>query len=89
MDADSFQRQGDIDSIIDEELRPARSRHGLHLTRKHREFPGREIPFTELNRRRSSINYPLQKWNQRAPEGLMAIRNDKQTEINGRHEKKL
>ena len=40
MDADSFQRQCDIDPIIDEKLGPARGRHGLHLTRKRHEFPG-------------------------------------------------
>ena len=39
MDADSFQRQRDIDPIIDKELGPAESRHGLHLTRKRHEFP--------------------------------------------------
>jgi hypothetical protein len=40
MDADFFQRQCDIDPIIDEELGPVRGRHGLHLTRKRHEFSG-------------------------------------------------
>jgi hypothetical protein len=49
MDADSFQCQRDIDPIIDEELRSARSGDGLHLTRKRHKFPDREIAFTKLN----------------------------------------
>ena len=40
MDTSAFQRQRDIDPIIDEELGPARGRHGLHLTRKRHECPG-------------------------------------------------
>jgi hypothetical protein len=79
MHTDFFQRQGDIDSIIDEKLRPTRSRHGLHLTRECHKFPCREIAFTELNRRRHGIHDLLQKWDQRAPIGLMAIRDDKKT----------
>jgi hypothetical protein len=39
MDADSFERQRDIDPIIDEELGTARGRYGLHFTRKRHEFP--------------------------------------------------
>jgi hypothetical protein len=39
MDADSFERQRDIDPIIDEELGAARGRYRLHFTRKRHEFP--------------------------------------------------
>jgi hypothetical protein len=85
MNADSFQRQRDIDPIIDEELRSAQSRHGLHLTHKRHEFPGREIAFTELNRRRHGCEHPLQKGNQRTPIGLMAIRHQEQPKINAGH----
>src|SRR5262245_4962445 len=77
MHADSFECQCDIDSVIDEKLRSARSRHGLHLMRKCHKLPRREIAFTELNRRRHGIHYLLQKGNQRAPVGLMTIRDDK------------
>jgi hypothetical protein len=49
MDADSFQRQRDIDPIIDEELGPTRSGDGLHLTCKRHKFPDREITLTKLN----------------------------------------
>ena len=40
MDTNTFQRQRDIDLIIDEELGAARGPHGLHLTRKRHECPG-------------------------------------------------
>jgi hypothetical protein len=40
MDTDSFQRQCDIDPIIDEELRSVRDRLGLHFTPKSYEFAG-------------------------------------------------
>jgi hypothetical protein len=60
MDADSFQRQRDIDPIIDEELGLARRRNGLHLTRKRHKFPDREIAFTKLNGWDPDCEHPLQ-----------------------------
>jgi hypothetical protein len=89
MDADSFQRQCNIDPIIDEESGPARGCHGLHLTRKRHEFSGWEIAFTELNRRHPGCKSPLQKGNQWTPLGLMTICDEEKVEINAGHHFRL
>jgi hypothetical protein len=49
MNADAVQRQGNIDPVIDKELRSARMRQGLHFPRKRHEFSDREIALTDLN----------------------------------------
>src|SRR6266513_2634471 len=87
MDANSFHCQCDIDPVIDEELRPARGHHGLHLTRKGHEFLGWEITLTELNCRSPNGENPLQKGNQRTPVGLMAIRHYEQPGLKLWHKK--
>ena len=66
-----------------------RGRHSLHLKRECHKFPRREIAFTELNRRRHGIHHLLQKWNQRTPIGLVAIRDDKKTAGECRHQQSI